>query len=273
MVPLLRNRSTDWTGFTRSAACLFAVLTMLHPLAAGLITGSQNVSGNRSTPAYTHNGTTYGPFGWNYSYTRSFDGTVVKKHLEINFMFDDALNYTDAQKAAYRAAAEANIEGIWNNKFNVKDNNTNKTYAAVVDVTTTGPYNQTVEVKATKALADPPYNMTNWYVDQDTAAFQAHEFGHMLGLFDEYIGGAVNQYPNPLLSNDGLMGLGALNASPKMYARYYQQFADYVKELNPSGSFSMVPVPEPSSVILLALGFGGLVVLRRRRAADNVTVA
>ncbi|WP_130301105.1 MULTISPECIES: PEP-CTERM sorting domain-containing protein [unclassified Duganella] len=96
-------------------------------------------------------------------------------------------------------------------------------------------------------------DMTNWYTG-DSASVKAHEVGHMMGLFDEYIGGAVDKYPGPTLSDDGLMGLGALSDKPVMYSRYYQQYYDYIKKLNPDGSFILLTVPEPSQVMLLVAG-------------------
>jgi hypothetical protein len=245
---------------------LVVAIAALGPGVAGaaLITGSETVMGMRSTDQYTHDGETYGPYGWNFKYIRSFDGTQVKKHVEIDFVFDAMLGWSDAQKAAYKANIEAGIEGIWNNKYVVKDNTTGQSYKVVIDVTTTGPFDQTVTLHKGDGRAD----MLNWY-ETDTASINAHEFGHMLGLFDEYIGGAVNQYPNPLLSNDGLMGLGALNANPVMYARYYQQFLDYMNSLNPGENFSLVAVPEPASWLLACLAMG--CVAARRRRTDAVS--
>jgi hypothetical protein len=43
-----------------------------------------------------------------------------------------------------------------------------------------------------------------------------------------------------------------------MYARYYQQYYDYIKGLNPDGSFIPLAVPEPSQVaLLLVVDVGG----------------
>lgn len=264
----MTSRFTYWV---RSACAGMALLALLAGSAAGaLTTGSENVSGSRATAEYTHDSNTYGPFGWNYSYTRSFDGEKFTKHLEIDFDFDAGLGWDDTQKNAYKANAEAAIEGQWNNKFKIKDNNTGISYPLTVDMTTTGPFNQTVEVEFRTGgnVIDPinnptPTTMSHWHSDE-TAQAMAHEFGHMLGLFDEYIGGAVNQYPDPLLSNDGLMGLGALLANPVMYPRYYQQYLDYMYQLNSSGSFSLIP--EPASWLLLTMGLVCVAALRRRAA-------
>lgn len=173
----------------------------------------------------------------------------LEKDIQINFSFDDALKYTDAQKDAYIKAAKAGVSSVWDYKFAVKDGNTGQVIPIFVAVTTEGPFNQTVKVHGGNGRSD----MTNWFIG-DSASTNAHEVGHMMGLFDEYIGGAVDKYPNPTLSNDGLMGLGALNANPVMYPRYYQQYYDYIKQLNPDTPFTLLAVPEPTKAMLLLSG-------------------
>jgi hypothetical protein len=250
------------------AFCTVCLLAFRSQAAADLITGSQDVMGHRATDAYTVNGTTYGPYGWDYSYTRMFDGTKLSKHLEINFVFDADSGLNAAQQAAYKANAVANIQAIWNNRFVITDTTTGVSYPIFLDPTTTGPtFNQTVAVH--KAQANEREDMLNWYADS-AAVTMAHEFGHMLGLFDEYIGGAVDQYPNPTLTDTGLMGLGALTANPAMFPRYYQQFLDYMNSLNGPGTatshtFQLVPVPEPSTFYLAGLASPVLLLVLRRR--------
>jgi hypothetical protein len=234
-----------------------AFATLSGSAQAALATGSQNITGTRTTPAYgdadlkdnAGNAGPFGPYSWDYSYTRSFDGKKLEKDIQIDFSFDAGLNYTAAQKAAYIAAAKAGVSSVWDNKYAVKDTSTGQVIPIFVAVTTDGPFNQKVQVHAGPGRSD----MLNWYIG-DSASVNAHEIGHMMGLFDEYIGGAVDKYPNPTLSNDGLMGLGALNANPVMYARYYQQYYDYMKQLNPTTPFILTSVPEPSEVALLCAG-------------------
>lgn len=243
----------------RGSALLVALVlaTFSTSALAGLVTGSENVSGKRSTPAYgdgmlkdnAGNPGPFGPFSWDYSYTRSFDGKKLEKDIQIDFSFDAGLNYTAAQKAAYIKAAKDGVSSVWDNKFAVKDGNTGQVIPIFVAVTTDGPFNQKVQVHAGPGRSD----MLNWYTG-DSASVNAHEVGHMMGLFDEYIGGAVDKYPNPTLSNDGLMGLGALNANPVMYPRYYQQYYDYIKQLNPDTPFTLLAVPEPTEAMLLLSG-------------------
>ena len=219
-------------------------------------TGAEHVSGTLFTPQYTDLGQTYGPFQLGFSYARSFDGAALTKHAEINFVFAASLRFNDAQKSAFRGAVEVNIERIWNNRFAITDTTNNNTFPLTVDVETDGPtFHQTVAVHPGSDRADA----LNWF-QSITASIMAHEFGHMLGLFDEYIGGAVDKYPHPTLSDVGLMGLGALSTDPKMFPRYYQQYVDYMATLNPGHHFVLNAVPEPSALLLLVTGVFGLLV-------------
>jgi hypothetical protein len=237
---------------------------------AALTTGSENISGSRTTPAYgdadlkdnAGNAGPFGPFSWNYSYTRSFDGTKLVKDIQIDFSFDAGLNYNATQKADYIKTVTTAVEGIWDNKYAIKDTATGTLIPIFVDITTDGPFNQKVQVHAGSGRSD----MLNWYVG-DGGGVNAHEVGHMMGLYDEYIGGAVDKYPNPTLSDDGVMGLGALNANPMMYARYYQQYYDYMKQLNPDGMFILTSVPEPSQLMLMMAGIVLIGVYANQRKA------
>ncbi len=79
---------------------------------------------------------------------------------------------------------------MWDNKYAVKDTSTGQVIPIFVAVTTDGPFNQKVQVHAGPGRAD----MLNWYTG-DSGVVNAHEVGHMMGLYDEYIGGAVDKYP------------------------------------------------------------------------------
>lgn len=234
------------------AAVMAAVGLVWSACAPAYTIGSEDITGHRTS----------GAFGWDFSYTRSFDGTKFTKHVEIDFLFDGDLGFDDAAKVAWKTGIEANIEAKWNNKFSILDRANGNLFPLTVDVTTGGPFNQTVNVHKAPATGFGPTDMLNWYTN-DLAATNsrvAHEFGHMLGLFDEYNGGAVDP-ANPILSNDGIMGLGANLANPVMYPRYYQQYLDYMNNLN-TGNFQLVP--EPSSTLLFLLGGGILLSLRFR---------
>jgi hypothetical protein len=255
---------------------LIAVFSRAVPAFAGLAVFSQDINGARNTPQYTYTDgagqkQTVGPFGWNFSYTRSFDGTNFIKHLEINFVFDANTNLTAAQQTAYKNAAVAGIESVWDNKFAIKDDTTGDLFPIIVEPTVAGPdFNQTVTVHAMKTNEFPGEDMTNWFVDTNGVT-AAHEFGHMLGLFDEYLGGAVNQFPNPTITDTGLMGLGALNPNPVMFPRYYQQFLDFAQSFGVNPQNDVVElvsiVPEPISIVVFAsmMPFGLLLIRKQHQ--------
>jgi hypothetical protein len=223
-------------------------------------TGSQTVAGRIETSAYIDQGMPYGPFGSNYSFTQSFDGTAVVRHVELNFTFDQ--NFTTAQKQSFRATAESGVEAIWNNRAVITDTTTQRSFPLVVDVTTIGPvFDHNVFVNSGPGRS----NADTWYAGSITAGIMAHEVGHNLGLYDEYIGGGVDKYPNPTLST-ALMGTGANDDNPQMLSRYYQGYLDFMTGLNPGHQFSLVMAPEPSTFLLLLGGMIGLLFAKRQRS-------
>ena len=143
-------------------------------------------------------------------------------------------------------AVEANIENQWNNKYKIKGSD-GKTYGAQVDVTFDGPFNQTVKVDPGENGVDGKRSSINLWHWGDGAGINAHEFGHMLGLFDEYTGGWLDPSQSPPLIDDkALMGRGCLGKNPTMPERYYTQFSDYLHKLNDGYTFTLVTIPRSS---------------------------
>ena len=237
--------------------CVPVLLLLTSPAHADMVTGSRDVSGSGYTPSYAHDGNIYGPYGWDFSHTISFDGSKVEKDAQIEFTFDPNTAMTPEEQTSWKNNVEAAIEGQWNDRYLIRDNDTGSTYPLRVDVTYDDPFDQTVTVW--KDGEGPGTNMLNWHVG-DSGLCNSHEFGHMLGLYDEWWGGAVNPIPNPLIDDYSLMG--SITGNPTMPSRYYQQFLDYVQELNPDSNLVLIPEP----VVLTLLAIGGLALLRRRRA-------
>ena len=231
-----------------------ASLTLAVPFSYN--TGSQTVAGTVFIPLYTHEGVDYGPFRLPYGYTQTFDGASVVRHVELNFAF--APSFTAAERQTFRSTAESGIEGIWNNRAMIVDAKNQRAFPLSVDVTTTGPvFHHEVAVIPGHGRS----NVKNWYAGSVTPGVMAHEFGHYLGLYDEYIGGGVDRYPNPTLST-ALMGTGANDKDPQMVPRYYQGYLDFMTGLNPGDRFAIVMAPEPPTLLLLISGLMGILLLR-----------
>ena len=252
----------------RSSLCTALVIAsvgwaspwLTAPVTASLITGSQLVSDTRSSPAYSANNHNYAAVSWGFTYTSTFDGTGLHNDTQVLFFFDDNLNFSPAQQTAFIDARKVDVANQWNNKFVILDNATQSSYPITVELGTVGPPSQGITVHL--GFPGDASDLNNWYSDDEHGVF-AHETGHLLGLFDEYLGGAVDQFPNPTLTDVGLMGLGARQPHPVMFSRYYQPFLADMQRLNPGGSFSLLEVPEPATWLLLALGMMVLSAMRR----------
>lgn len=229
--------------------------------------------------------TAVAPFSWDVSYDHAFDGISVVTRVEIAFLIPIP-GYTDQQKAQWIAQTEAEVEYLWNDNFRIHDQANNRFYDLELDVVPVLPFSgadQTIDVTVRPASCDANPgdlacrdSMIHWFEDAHPS-IKAHELGHMLGLFDEYPGGAVSP-TSPITSNDGVMGFGALSDTPVFYSRYYQPFLAFMNRLgpddiaNPGGAlsfadyqrvvggnvsmpvFALVAVPEPGTWALMGAG-------------------
>ncbi len=124
-----------------------------------------------------------GGYSWFVHYDLSFDGTA--------FTVSSKINLTGDNPGGLVSTWEQGIEKLWSNKYCLSDGSAS--YAIKVDVQFTDvDADYDVAVHNSYGACD----LLNWYTDtawgpsyQDELA--AHEFGHMIGMFDEYAGGAT----------------------------------------------------------------------------------
>ena len=223
---------------------LLSLIAMAAPARAELITGSEYVSGFRSTAAYDNS--QWGPYYWDFGYTMGFDGTTVTADVPIALFFHRDVPADDQAKSDWKTAMENAIEAKWNNQHTFEYDGV--TITSVVDVRYHSDSIQSVIVKPGSGATD----LNTWYWAQ-TGMTSAHEFGHMIGLYDEYWGGALN--PAHFVDTGSLMG--TVSGDPAMPDRYYQPFVDFVVALQ---------VPEPATTtMIISCVLAILTLLRPRR--------
>ena len=168
---------------------------LLVAVAAGLATVGRGVAGPIVFIAPAHlsgirtSDTVFGDFAWPYSYSLSFSGNTLLAQVNIELTGYDP-------GTALRDQWESGVEYAWSDQYDVVD----------------GPYLYPIVLDlmwvATAALADEIVtvyqgsgymDMLNWYTSQPSGwpdsyqgVLAAHEVGHMIGLYDEYYGGAVD---------------------------------------------------------------------------------
>lgn len=126
----------------------------------------------------------YPDFGWNSRYNIVFVDQTLQIELNIKLVGDDP-------GASIKQQWEEGIEGIWSNQYDIVDGYYR--YPIVVELNwVDSNYHHEVTVHNTWGRD----NMLNWYTNpfwgwwyRDEIA--AHEAGHMLGLYDEYLDDGV----------------------------------------------------------------------------------
>jgi len=140
---------------------------------------------------------------WNSGYDISFASQTL--HIEINIRL-----VGDNPGDALRQQWHDGIEDIWSNSYDIVDGLYTYSIEVAVNWVNANPHH-TVTVHSGTGRA----NMLNWYTDrpggwgneyQDEIA--AHEAGHMLGLYDEYVGGALDPDTQFTTTNSLMADLG-----------------------------------------------------------------
>ena len=102
------------------------------------------------------------------------------------------IHLTGDDAGSLKRVREQGIEGIWNDKFSLSDST--GSYAIRFDVQFVGTGNQHYDVNVSNSYGR--CDMLNWCTRTDWGPdyqdeLAAHEFGHMIGAFHEYAGGAT----------------------------------------------------------------------------------
>jgi hypothetical protein len=157
-------------------------------------------------------------FAWNYGYDIKVANRQVIVRVAINLVPAKGVARPDLDRV--KPVWEEGIERVWSNKYALRTND-ERQYPIVIDVSFRGPgFHHDVIVRPGSGRTDE----LNWNID-DSPEIVAHEFGHMLGFYDEYEKGA-------LAPHDAVIDPGSIMASnpaegAATFERHYEPFRQW----------------------------------------------
>lgn len=160
---------------------------------------------------------TSGRYSWQYGYRIYFYENRLLIRVGVHLVA--APGVTGMQLAKVQPAWEKEIERVWSNRFALVTGN--GSYPIVVDVVFKGASlrHDVIVLPGGGRRSDE----LTWHV-MDTPQTAAHEFGHMLGLYDEYVGGAQDPR-GKVYDLDSIMT--SCPVTGRSYARHYEQFKQW----------------------------------------------
>lgn len=160
-------------------------------------------------------------FAWHSGYDILVDRGTLIVRVAINLVPSRGVTRLELTRA--KQAWETGIERIWGRQFAL-ETASGKRYPIVMAVSFKGPrFHHDVIVRPGRGRTDE----LNWNI-LDSPALVAHEFGHMLGLYDEYRGGAPA--PRNAVIDTGSIMSSNPGRSAVTRARHYEAFCRWFLE-------------------------------------------
>ena len=154
-------------------------------------------------------------FSWKYGYDLALTQGLLIATVRINLIPSQGITRWDLNRM--KPIWKKGIEEIWSHRFSLECPD-GKRYPILVEAIFQGPrFHHHVIVRPGAGRTDE----LNWNI-QDSPELAAHEFGHMIGLYDEYENGAVapiHAVVDPTSSMTSNPGKGV-----EAHARHYESF-------------------------------------------------
>jgi hypothetical protein len=122
---------------------------------------------------------------WTASYDVEFtDGECI---VTVFAAFNRDADVTEAQETAMRRSARAAIERIWDNRFELEDRDSGEVFPLRFKfIKVERRPHVTINVHSGNGTDD----VENWFIGS-SATDHAHEFGHQIAMYDEYVDATV----------------------------------------------------------------------------------
>ncbi len=123
-------------------------------------------------------------FAWKYGYDMGIQNGDLIVKVSVNLIPAGGVTVRELERV--KSSWQEGIERIWSRRFSL-ETSSGKQYPIIIDVSFRGPrFHHDVIVRPGSGRSDA----LNWNV-QDSPELVSHEFGHMIGIFDEYYKGAL----------------------------------------------------------------------------------
>ncbi len=171
-------------------------------------------------------------FKWNYGYDIELKNEELIVSVAINLI--PARGVTRIELDRVKPLWETGIEETWSGKYAITTL-TGKRYPIIIKVVLGGRrFHHDVIVRPGEGGS----NELNWYLN-DGPGLAAHEFGHMLGVYDEYKGGAIPEQ-GAVFDGTSVMTNNQTNGVAK--SRHYRMIQDWFVDNTGMDDVSLVPV-------------------------------
>ena len=188
------------------------------------------------------------PYSWYSTYDIEFASQEL--HVYTSIYLSGTGGVTQAEIDALEPFWKNGIEDRWNDKYMIRHDG-EYDYDIIYDVSFVDTWQFGVDHYAVEVQPGPERsNMVLWDTE-DTTGVAAHEYGHMIGNYDEYSGGATD-LSDPIIDTTGIMGW--TSPAAVTYARHYEPVVEWLEGKYPLALLEVVAVPEPATVVLMVLG-------------------
>ena len=188
------------------------------------------------------------PYAWQPTYDIEFAGQEL--HIYTSIYLSGIGGVTQAQIDALEPFWESGIEDRWNDKYAIRHDSEFE-YDIIYDVTFVDTWQAGVDHYSVDVRPGPERSNMLLWDSEDTTGVAAHEYGHMVGNYDEYSGGATDPI-SPIIDTTGIMG--STSPAALTYARHYEPVVEWLEGKYPLALLEVVVVPEPAGLVLVLAG-------------------